>query len=78
MAIALVWIAAHESTSASRLPRQMVYFAAAAACLVVVFVTLLAFSTSPVNAPVLRVPPRVNEMLRVSPWIMGFACGIAR
>jgi len=54
----------------------MVYFAAAAACLLVVFVTLLTFSTSPANQPLLRVPPKVNEMLRDSPWIMGFACGI--
>ena len=76
LAIVLVWIAAHESTPAGRLPRQMVYLAAAAASLLVVFVTLLTFSTSPANAPLLRVPPRVNEMLRVSPWIMGFACGI--
>jgi hypothetical protein len=76
LAIALVWIAAHETTPAGRLPRQMVYFAAAAACLVVVFVTLLTFSTSPANEPVLRVPPRVNEMLRDSPWTMGFGCGI--
>src|SRR5258708_2839519 len=76
LAIALVWIAVHESTPAGRLPRQMVYLAAAAASLLVVFVTLLTFSTSPASAPLLRVPPRVNEMLRVSPWIMGFPCGI--
>jgi hypothetical protein len=54
----------------------MVYLAAAAASLVVVCVTVLTFSTSPGNTPLLRVPPRVNEMLRVSPWIMGFGCGI--
>jgi hypothetical protein len=76
LAIVLVWIAAHESTPAGRLPSQMVYLAAAAASLLVVFVSLLTFATSPATAPVLRVPPRVNEMLRVSPWIMGFACGI--
>jgi len=76
LAIALVWIAAHESTPAGRLPRQIVYFAAVAASLLVVFVTLLTFSTSPANEPLLRVPPRVNEMLRDSPWIMGFGCGI--
>jgi hypothetical protein len=76
LAIALVWIAAHESTPAARLPRQMVYLAAAAASLLVIFVTLLTFSTSPGNEPLLRVPLRVNEMLRDSPWIMGFACGI--
>jgi len=76
LAIALVWIAAHESTPARRLPRYAVYFAISAASLLVVFVTLLTFSTSPANEPVLRVPPRVNEMLRAEPWIMGFACGI--
>jgi hypothetical protein len=74
--IAFVWIAAHESTPAGRLPKQVVYFSAVAAFLLVVFVTLLTFSTSPGNEPLLRVPPRVNEMLRDSPWIMGFGCGI--
>ena len=76
LAIVLVWIAAHESTPAGRLPRELVYLAATAASLLVVFVTLLTFSTSPANAPLLRVPPRVNEMLRDSPWVMGFGCGI--
>ena len=76
LAIALVWIAAHESTPAGRLPRQVVYSAAVAASLVVVFVTLLTFSRSPASEPVLRVPPIVNELLRVKPWTMGFACGI--
>ncbi len=76
LAIALVWIAAHESTPASRLPRQVVFSAALAASLVVVFVTLMTFSRSPASEPVLRVPPIVNELLRVKPWIMGFACGI--
>ena len=76
LAIALVWIAAHESTPAGRLPRQIIYFAAVTASLLVVFVTLLTFSTSPAKEPVLRVPPWINEMLRVSPWIMGFGCGI--
>ena len=76
LAVALVWIAAHESTPAGRLPRHLVYAAALAASLVVVFVTLLTFSTSPASEPLLRVPPRVNEMLRDSPWIMGFGCGI--
>ena len=76
LAIVLVWIAAHESTPGGRLPRQMIYLAAAAASLLVIFVTLLTFSTSPGNEPLLRVPPRVNQMLRDSPWIMGFGCGI--
>jgi hypothetical protein len=76
LAVALVWIAAHESTPAGKLPRQVVYSAVVAASLVVVFVTLLTFSKSPASEPVLRVPPIVNELLRASPWIMGFACGI--
>ena len=76
LAMALVWIAAHESKPAGRLPRQVVYSAAVAASLVVVFVTLVTFSTSAASEPLLRVPPWVNETLRVSPWIMGFACGI--
>jgi hypothetical protein len=65
LAIALVWIAAREGIPAGRLPRQMVYSAAVAASLVVVLVTLVTFSTSP-----------SNETVRVSPWIMNFACGI--
>ena len=76
LAIAFVWIAAHESTPAARLPRQVVYSAAVAAFLVVVSITLLTFTTSPANQPVLHVPTRVNELLRDSPWVMGFACGI--
>ncbi len=76
LAIVLVWIAAHESTPAGRLPRHLVYLSAAAASLLVVLVTLLTFSTSPESAPLLRLPPRVNEMLRASPWIMGLGCGI--
>jgi hypothetical protein len=76
LAIALVWIAAHESIPVGRLPRQVVYSAAVAASLVVVFVSLVTFATSPANEPLLRVPPRINEILRASPWIMGFACAI--
>ena len=75
LAIALIWIAAHEGSTAGRLPRQMLYSAAVAASLVVVFVTLLTFSTSP-GTVTLRDSPWINEPLRVSPWIMGFACGI--
>ena len=76
LAITLVWIAAHESIPAGRLPRQVVYSAAISASLIVVFVTLLTFSTSPASEPVLRVPPIVNELLRVKPWLMGFVCGL--
>ncbi len=76
LAIALVWIAAHESIPVGRLPRQIVYSAVVAASFVVVFISLLTFSTSPASEPLLPVPPLVNEMLRSSPWIMGFGCGI--
>ena len=76
LAIALIWIAAHEGTPAGRLPRQMVYFTAIAAFSAVVFVSLVTFSISPASEPLLRVPPWINEKLRTSPWIMGFGCGI--
>jgi hypothetical protein len=75
-AIALIWIAAHESTPSGRLPRQVVYPAAVAASLVVVAVTLSTFSTSPVGPLPGLLPPRVSQLLRDSPWIMGFGCGI--
>jgi hypothetical protein len=75
-AIALIWIAAHESTPAGRLPRQVVYSAAVAASLVVVAVTLSTFSTSPTGPLPGLLPPRVSLLLRDSPWIMGFGCGI--
>jgi hypothetical protein len=76
LALVLIWIAAHESTPAGRLPKQLVYSAAISAVSVVVFITLLTFSVSSLSEPVLRVPARINEMLRDSPWIMGFGCGI--
>ena len=76
LAIALVWIAAHESTPSGRLPREMVYSAAFAATLVMVSVTLVTFSTSPGNEPLVPGPPWIKEMLRTSPWITGFVCGI--
>ncbi len=76
LSIALVWIAAHESIPAGRLPRHVVYLAAVSASLVVVLITLLTFSASPASEPLLPVPARVNEMLRDSPWIMGLGCGI--
>ena len=76
LGIALIWIAARESMPAGRLPRSVVYLAAVAASLVVVVITLLTFSTSPASEPILRVPAIVNKLLRDSPWIMGFGCGI--
>ena len=76
LAVALIWIAARESTPAGRLPREIVRAAAVSTFLGVMFLTLLTFWISPLSEPLLPVPPRVNEMLRASPWIMGFACGI--
>ena len=76
VAIALVWVAAHESRPAGRLPRHMVYSAVAAAFVVVVSITLLTFSKSPASEPLLPAPAHVRELLRVRPWIMGFGCGI--
>jgi hypothetical protein len=71
LAIVLVWIAAHESTPAGRLPKGTVYSAAVAALLVVVAITLSTFSISPVGSTL-----RVAGVLRVPPWIMDLACGI--
>src|SRR6516165_9851406 len=72
LAIVLVWIAAHESTPAGRLPRGTVYSAAVAALLVVVAITVSTFSISPVGSTL-----RVAGALRVvPPWIMDLACGI--
>ena len=79
VAIVLIWIAAHESTPAGRLPRQAVYSAAFLASLIVVFVTLLTFSISPANEAVRLSPLHLVEShfsSRISPWIMGFACVI--
>jgi hypothetical protein len=76
LSIAFVWMAAHEGTPAGRLPKQMVYSAAVAAFFVVVSITVQTFSTSPASEPLLRVPAWINQTLRASPWIMGFACGI--
>jgi hypothetical protein len=71
LAIVLVWIGAHESTPAGRLPRETVYSAGVAALLVVVAITLSTFSISPVGSTL-----RVAGTLRVPPWIIDMACGI--
>jgi len=82
LAIALVWMAAHEGMPARRLPRQVVYSAAVAASLVVVVVTLLTFSTSPsgetahVSPWLMGLAGHANKNLRVSPWMMNIVCGI--
>jgi hypothetical protein len=66
LAIALVWVAAHESTPANRLPKNIVYLVAIATSLVVVTLTWLTFSISPTRGD-----------SRVSPWVMGLPCGIS-
>lgn len=71
LAIVLVWIAAHESTPAGRLPKGTVYSAAVAALLVVVAITLSTVWISPVGSTL-----RVAGALRVPPWIMDLACSI--
>jgi hypothetical protein len=76
LAIMLIWIAAHESTPAGRLPKQIVCATAVSGLLVVVFLTLLTFWISPASEPLLPLPPWISETLRASPWIMGFGCGI--
>jgi hypothetical protein len=76
LAIAFVWIAAHESIPVGRLPRPLLYSAMAAASLVVVLVNLVTFLKSPTGAVLVHLPPAVSEMLRTSPWIMGFGCAI--
>jgi hypothetical protein len=64
LAIALVWVAAHESTPAGRLPRIVVYSVAIVAALVVLVVTL---ATSWMSAPI--------QMRRLSPWVAALFCG---
>ena len=72
LAIVLVWVAAHESTPAGRLPKGTVYSAAVAVLLVVVTITVSTFSISPEGSTL-----RVAGALRVfPPWIMDLACGI--
>ena len=66
LAIVLVWVAAHESTPANRLPKNVVYLVAVATSLVVVTLTWLTFSISPTRGE-----------SRVSPWVMGLSCGIS-
>src|SRR5260370_40368557 len=63
LAIALVWMAAHEGMPARRLPRQLVYSAAVAASLVVVGGTLRAFSTGP-SGPTGPVSPCLHALGR--------------
>ncbi len=71
LAIVLIWVAAHESTPAGRLPKGIVYAAAVAALFVVVAITLSTFWISPVGSTL-----RVGGPLRVPLWMMDLACGI--
>jgi hypothetical protein len=64
LAIVLIWVAAHESTPAARLPRKVVYSVAIIALLVVLVVTVSTFWRS---API--------GMRRGSPWVAGLFCG---
>jgi hypothetical protein len=71
LAIVLVWIAAHESTPAGRLPKGTVYSAAVSALLIVVAITVSTFWISPVGSTL-----RVAGPLTIPPWIMDLVCGI--
>ncbi len=71
LAMVLVWVAAHESTPAGRLPKGTVYSVPVAASVVVVAITLSTFWISPVGSTL-----RVAGALRVPPWAMDLACGI--
>jgi len=71
LAIVLVWVAAHESMPAGRLPKETVYSTAAAALLMVVAITLSTFSLSPAGSTL-----RIAGALPVPPWIADLACGI--
>ncbi|HEY3738781.1 MAG TPA: NrsF family protein [Bryobacteraceae bacterium] len=72
LAMMLVWIAAHESTPAGRLPKGAVYSATAAAFLVVVAITLSTFSVSPVGGT-LRVAGGASK---APLWIVDLICGV--
>ena len=71
LAIVLIWVAAHESTPAGRLPKGMVYSAVVAALFIVVAITLSTFWISPVGSTL-----RVGGPFPVPPWIMDLVCGI--
>lgn len=72
LGIMLVWIAAHESTPAARLPKGTVYSVAVATLLVVIATTVSTFSISPLGSTL-----RVAGVVRVLPaWVMDLACGI--
>lgn len=71
LALVLVWVGAHESTPAGKLPKGSVYSAAVAALLVIIAITLATFSISPVGGT-LRVP----GASRVPPWVVDLVCGV--
>ena len=71
LAVALVWVAARESRPAGRLPKGIVYSAAAAVFLCVVAITMSTFWISPLGSAL-----RFAGALRVPPWIMDLTCGV--
>ena len=71
LAIVLVWVAAHESTPAGRLPKAAVYLAVVAALSAVVAITLSTWWISPAGSTL-----RGAGALRVPPWIADLACGV--
>jgi hypothetical protein len=72
LGIMLVWIAAHESTPAARLPKGTVYSVALAALLVVIATTVSTFSINPLGST-LRIAGAVRVL---PPWIIDLGCGI--
>ena len=71
LAIVLVWVAAHESTPAGRLPKGTVYSAVVAALLAAVAITLSTFSISPLGSTF-----PIPAAARVPPWIIDLVCGV--
>jgi hypothetical protein len=65
LAAMLIWVGVHEGTPSYRLPKSIVYFAAIATSLVVVTVTWITYSMTPILGA-----------SRVRPWVMGLACGV--
>lgn len=79
LAMALVWIAARESTPSRRLPRIAIDAAVAGASILVVLITIMTFRVSPENEGLRLSRMHVLETLmppNISGWSMALACGV--
>lgn len=79
LAITLVWIAAHESTPANRLPRTVIHAALSVALITFVLTTLLTFRISPENEGLrLSRMHRLETLLpaNISETLMALACAV--